>query len=343
MIPFIQDCVTSVLTDWKSRRDIVTYPECKQMAFRISACALIGIKPNEHKIGEMHEIFEDFTRSIFSIPVNFPGFGFRQALKAKKQLHAIIREVIADVQKGPSTPVMTAIFKSSEALGEDREESLIEVVVDLLFAGHETLASATTNSVMFLGQRKDVVKKLLDEIRHKLCYEQNDMVVDGYDCATDSLSFQKINELKYLNNVVNEVLRLLPPAGAGYRKVLKSFELGGFLIPKGWVVMYGIRDTHITSPVFENAADFDPDRWADIDASSSHGHNKARFQFLPFSYGARGCIGKTFAQLVLKIFIIELVQQCEWQLRNDRPKIRFAPMPVPADNLTIAVKPRTVK
>ncbi|KAH3706574.1 hypothetical protein DPMN_065962 [Dreissena polymorpha] len=237
---------------------------------------------------------------------------------------------------------MMSYFKSSETMGVDPEDDLLEGVLDVLFAGHETLASTTTNSVMFLGQRKDVVQKLRDEIRHTLWTDQNAMAAgDGCDCSTERLTFQKINELKYLNSVVNEVLRLCPPAGAGFRKVLKSFELGGFLIPKDWIVMYSIRETHYTSPLFENPADFNPDRWTDIDAASSDGNKQARFHFLPFSYGARGCIGKTYAQMVLKIFIIELVQQCEWQLCNDKPEMRFFPVPVSTDHLPIVVMTRT--
>ena len=94
-----------------------------------------------------------------------------------------------------------------------------EGMLDLLFAGHETLASVTTNSIMLLGQYKDVVEKIRKEL-------VNNNIPCGSEQPTYDLSYQKIGELKYVSHVVKEVLRLCPPVGAGFRKVLRDFKLG---------------------------------------------------------------------------------------------------------------------
>ena len=92
-------------------------------------------------------------------------------------------------------------------------------MLDLLYAGHETLASVTTSSLMLLGKHKEVVDKLRDELI------DNNIACDNEKPMAD-LCYKKIEQLKYLGYVVKEVLRLCPPAGGGFRKVLRDFKLG---------------------------------------------------------------------------------------------------------------------
>ena len=106
-----------------------------------------------------------------------------------------------------------------ERLGMDDEYEISEGMLDLLFAGHETLASVTTTAVMLLGQHKEVVEKIREELA------DNNVSCDSETSNCD-LSYQKIVELKYVSHVVKEILRLCPPVGAVFRHVLKDFELG---------------------------------------------------------------------------------------------------------------------
>ncbi|KAG9341822.1 hypothetical protein JZ751_018544, partial [Albula glossodonta] len=75
------------------------------------------------------------------------------------------------------------------------------------------------------------------------------------------LSMEKLSQLRYLDCVVKEVLRFLPPVSGGYRTALQTFELDGYQIPKGWSVMYSIRDTHETAAAYQSPELFDPDRF----------------------------------------------------------------------------------
>ena len=101
----------------------------------------------------------------------------------------------------------------------DDEYEISEGMLDLLFAGHETLSSVTTTAVMLLGQHKEVVEKIREELA------DNNVSCDSETSNCD-LSYQKIVELKYVSHVVKEILRLCPPVGAVFRHVLKDFELG---------------------------------------------------------------------------------------------------------------------
>lgn len=59
----------------------------------------------------------------------------------------------------------------------------------------------------------------------------------------------------------------------------------------------------------------------------------SRFNYIPFGGGSRMCVGKEFAKVLLKIFLVELTQQCNWVLSNGPPTMKTGPTVYPVDNL----------
>lgn len=137
-------------------------------------------------------------------------------MNAKRQLLSTLRDLLPETEKRPYTPIMKAYYMSCQKLETTSEEEIYEGILDLLFAGHETITSTVTNCVMYLGLNKNVVQNLRNELKEHGLMDSN-----GND-----LNYKIVHDLKYLNNVVKEVLRLCPAAGAGFRRALKSFKLG---------------------------------------------------------------------------------------------------------------------
>ncbi|XP_051883301.1 cytochrome P450 26C1-like [Pristis pectinata] len=151
------------------------------------------------------------------------------------------------------------------------------------------------------------------------------------DCRR-SLSLQVLGRLRYLDCVVKEVLRLLPPVSGGYRTALQTFELNGCQIPKGWNIIYSIRDTQETASVYLNPDRFDPDRFGPERDESKAG----RFNYLPFGGGVRSCIGKELAQVILKTLAIELISSADWELASAAyPNMQTVPVVHPVDGLKV--------
>ncbi|TSS85086.1 Cytochrome P450 26C1 [Bagarius yarrelli] len=146
------------------------------------------------------------------------------------------------------------------------------------------------------------------------------------------LSLQKLSQLCYLDCVVKELLRFLPPVSGGYRTVLQTFELNGYQIPKGWSVMYSIRDTHETSAAYMSPELFNPERFTpDQDESKN-----SRFSYVPFGGGVRRCIGRELALLVLKTLSVELLATAEWTLATKTyPTMQTVPIVHPVNGLHV--------
>lgn len=171
---------------------------------------------------------------------------------------------------------------------------------------------------MFLGLNPEVVDRLRQELMDK--------VEQGMDLQ--SLNIESLEQLKYTGCVIKETLRINPPVPGGFRVALKTFELNGYQIPKGWNVIYSICDTHDVAEIFPNKEDFQPERFMTKPSADS-----SRFQYIPFGGGSRMCVGKEFAKVLLKIFLVEVVTKCHWTLLNGPPAMKTGPTVYPVDNL----------
>ncbi|XP_032806163.2 cytochrome P450 26B1-like [Petromyzon marinus] len=185
--------------------------------------------------------------------------------------------------------------------------------------------------------------------------EEGDAREDGCRKCEPTLGPERLSRLRYLDCVVKEVLRMLPPVSGGYRTALRTFELDGFQIPKGWSVLYSIRDTHDTAPVFPDPEHFQPERWASEDPDSAGepgdsipaaGRAKgacgdaaradARFSYVPFGGGVRGCVGRELARLMLKLLAVEVAGSSRWELASaEPPRMQNVPIVHPVDGLRV--------
>ncbi|XP_062988953.1 cytochrome P450 26C1 [Elgaria multicarinata webbii] len=168
--------------------------------------------------------------------------------------------------------------------------------------------------------------------------------LEGPECyCQPHLTLEKMSRLRYLDCVIKEVLRLLPPVSGGYRTALQTFELDGYQIPKGWSVMYSIRDTHETTSIYQSPPDtFDPERfWVSQEEREEHkAAGSTRFHYIPFGGGVRNCIGKELAQAILKLLAIELVSTARWELATVHfPKMQTVPIVHPVDGLQLYFHP----
>ncbi|CAH2322366.1 cytochrome P450 26C1 [Pelobates cultripes] len=325
----IQEAVSGEIHAWCRESDcIAVYPSSKAMTFRIAARILLGLSLGDQQFKELAKVFEQLVENLFSLPLDIPFSGLRKGIKARDTLHQYMEEAIKQKISGRDADVceedaLDYLINSAKENGKTLSmQELKETAIELLFAAFFTTASASSSLILLLLKHPSAIQKIRQELisqgLHKQC-----------QCG---LSLDKLKGLHYLDNVVKEVLRLLPPVSGGYRTALQTFELDGCQIPKGWSVMYSIRDTHETAEVYKNAELFDPDRFGPERNEGKIG----RFNYIPFGGGVRSCIGKELAQTILKILAIELVGTAKWELATPNfPKMQTVPIVHPVDGLQV--------
>ncbi|XP_059804039.1 cytochrome P450 26C1-like isoform X2 [Hypanus sabinus] len=339
-IPGTQQLVRSWVQRWcEERAPVTVYPATKALTFCIAVRILLGLQAADHQLDHLSSIFEQLMDNIFSLPLDLPFSGLRKGIKARNALHEYLEKAITEKlqQSSPGAYPDALDFMLKSARENGKEPSLQELkesAVELIFAAFSTTASACTSLVLLLLQHSHVLQKARQELeQHGLipsCHESERFCGDC-DCRR-SLSLEVLGRLRYLDCVVKEVLRLLPPVSGGYRTALQTFELNGCQIPKGWNIIYSIRDTQETAAVYLNPDRFDPDRFGPERDESKVG----RFNYLPFGGGVRSCIGKELAQVILKTLAIELIGSAQWELASAAyPNMQTVPVVHPVDGLKV--------
>ncbi|CAN0009679.1 cytochrome P450 26B1-like [Lampetra fluviatilis] len=346
-LPQVQQMVRAAVSRWRDCPGVVTvYPECKTLTFRVALHVVVSSRIASHEEALLADAFEQFVENFFSLPLDVPFSGLRKGLKARKVLHGYLDKLLRDKRERPelkeSQDAMDILISSAKEHGKEMSMlELKEAAVELIFAAHATTASASTSLVLQLLKHPDALARLRRELADAGLGGGGGSGGSGGVAAEAGtsegplLTLGRLVGLRYLDCVVKEVLRLLPPVSGGYRTALKTFELEGCQIPKGWSVLYSIRDTHETAPAFSSPLDFDPDRFDATRAEDS----KERFSYLPFGGGVRSCLGKELAKLILKVLAVELAGGCTWELASaEYPRMQTVPIVHPVDGLHVRFK-----
>uniref|UniRef100_A0A3Q2Y5X6 Cytochrome P450, family 26, subfamily b, polypeptide 1 n=1 Tax=Hippocampus comes TaxID=109280 RepID=A0A3Q2Y5X6_HIPCM len=331
-LPKIQQVIQESLRVWSSNPEpINVYRESQRLSFTMAVRVLLGFRVSEEEMRHLFSTFQDFVNNLFSLPIDMPFSGYRKGLRARDKLQKSIEKAIREKPlcthgKDYSDALDVLMDSAKENGAELTMQELKESTIELIFAAFATTASASTSLIMQLLRHPPVLERLREELRVR------GFLHNGRLCPEGQLRLDTIVSLKYLDCVIKEVLRLFTPVSGAYRTAMQTFELDGVQIPKGWSVMYSIRDTHDTSSVFKDADAFDPDRF-----SQERGEDKeGRFHYLPFGGGVRSCLGKQLATLFLRILAIELASSSRFELATRNfPRMVTVPVVHPVDGLKV--------
>ncbi|XP_049712459.1 cytochrome P450 26B1 isoform X2 [Elephas maximus indicus] len=307
-LPKIQLVIQDTLRAWSSHPEAINvYQEAQKLTFRMAIRVLLGFSIPEEDLGQLFEVYQQFVENVFSLPVDLPFSGYRRGIQARQTLQKGLEKAIRE--------------KLQCTQGKDYADAL-----DVLIQSSKEHGKEMTMQELKLLKHPAVLEKLREELRAH-------GILHGGGCPCEgTLHLSTLSRLHYLDCVIKEVMRLFTPISGGYRTVLQTFELDGFQIPKGWSVMYSIRDTHDTAPVFKDVNVFDPDRFSQARSEDKDG----RFHYLPFGGGVRTCLGKHLAKLFLKVLAVELASTSRFELATRTfPRITLVPILHPVDGLSV--------
>ena len=313
--------------------DVVdVYDWMRNLAMRIAMRALLGLDPDE--AGKGAAAAEHFERALHYYGIDFayrllrgPGSPWRKMLSSRAVLDAIVFEEIGRRRADPDPARKDILSLLVGVRGEHGEaftdREIRDQVMTLMFAGHDTSTSTVTFMLHELARHPDVVVKL--------CEEQ-DRVLGGAVPTIDQLE----REMPYLDMVIDEVLRLYPPAWIGPRRAIRDFEFGAYSVPQGAFVNYCSWASHRIPEVFPDPEAFIPERFTRERKAAL-----PRGAYVPFGGGQRICIGKRFGQTEVKLVGTMLLQRLRLDALPGRTvTIRQMPTLSPKGGLRMRVLPR---
>jgi enediyne biosynthesis protein E7 len=170
--------------------------------------------------------------------------------------------------------LMAARDKESGAPMGERE--LIDEIMTLIVAGHETTASGLNWTWYLLSQNPAAEQRLHQELNAAP--------------ALAAPSLAEVEALSYTHQVIDEALRLYPPGWLLSRRTIEADELGGYPVPPGTNVLLPLYLLHRHPRFWHDPEGFLPERFA-----PEHEAERPRFAYMPFAAGPRHCIGETLA------------------------------------------------
>ncbi|NER27676.1 MAG: cytochrome P450 [Symploca sp. SIO1C4] len=318
-LPTMERITAEYLQQWESLGRLTWYPELTNYTLDIASSLIVGIEGGSKTA--LGKLFKDWVAGLFSLFIPLPGTTFSKALNSRQGLLKLIEEIVLQRQQQGNLgeDALGILLQASDEDGNRLSlDELKDQILLLLFAGHETLTSAIASFCLLTAQHPEVLEKIRAEQRQL--------------SVSAPLTMEKLKQMTYLEQVLKEVMRLIPPVGGGFREVIEPFEFNGYFIPKGWIVQYQIIQTHKDREIYQDSESFSPERFA---AETTQEKQKA-FAYIPFGGGLRECLGKEFARLEMRIFASMLVTSYEWELLPEQNlEMVSIPTPHPRDGLKV--------
>ncbi len=311
--PSIIEMVDDLADELKNAtRPVPLASKMRGFAFSVIASTVLGLEGTDRD--EMFLDFEIWTKALFSIPIALPGSPFAKALKARKRLLERLRKVLSEpINCQGGLDLLTGSLDESGIPLTD--EDLVEQLLLLLFAGYETTASALSCLMRELLINPPIEAWLREEIDYLSWPPTPQLVSIDYDTTN----------APRLDAMVREVMRLTPPVGGFFRRTKKTLVVDGVVIPANRVVQIALTASNRNG--IGDLEAFRPQRHIDNDCSIT---------LMPFGGGERICLGKSLAELEIRLMVVGLLRQLQLVVIQDQDfTLQQLPSPFPQDGLLV--------
>jgi cytochrome P450 len=237
--------------------------------------------------------------------------------RALGELDAVVYRIIADRRQSQRDEAdllsMFLAARDEETGAGMTDRQLRDEVMTMLLAGHETTSLALSWTYWLLWQHPD--------IEARLAAEAADVI------GTRRATFADTERLVYTRKVIDESLRVYPPAWGFSRLALGDDEVGGYHVPAGSLVFLIPFVVHRRPRLWPSPEHFDPERFTPERIAE-----RPRFAYIPFGGGPRQCIGNQFALLELQLILATVarrfqVRVVEGSRVQPEPLITLRPKP----------------
>jgi sterol 14-demethylase len=280
-----------------------------QLAQDVAGNALMGDRFQAEAGPEFWALYEDLSRALDPIlPPSLPLPKFWRRDQAKERMAAILQPILDERRANPAAyddflqDFVNARYADTDQPIED--EVLLNLMLALMFAGHETTAGQAAWNIILLLQNPDYLALVQEEI---------DRVVPRGQCIDGKM----LHAMTHLTYAVTETERLRPSVDMLLRDVDEEIEVGGYRIPAGWKAQVAQEVAHQLPDLFTDPEKYDPLRYA-----PGREEDKAdRFALIGFGGGGHKCTGMNFANNEITVITALLLQQFELELVTKDPRV----------------------
>jgi cytochrome P450 len=323
-VPQMQDQIAAALARWTAAgAEIRWLDELKRLALDTICTTILGLAPGP-TLDAVARDYQIVGGGFSSLPLPLPGTTYTRARRALDRILAVYEKNILDHQAHPRSDGLGRILAARSArdgrpIGVDEAKRELHHIV---LAGLIVWAWFVTAAVE-LDRHPDVRERLRAEVA---------------GLPAGPLTLEALASCRYLTQVTMEIRRISPVVHVVFGKARKTFDFAGHRIPQGWMVLWGLRSTHLRPEIYPEPDKFDPDRFS----PERHEHQRHQHAFVPngagSALGGHKCAGYEMAPLFLQTFLIELLRgRYQWAFAPGQDlSLDYAQVPpAPRDGLRV--------
>ncbi|MDB4930859.1 MAG: cytochrome [Myxococcaceae bacterium] len=283
---------------WPVGRAHRFYPRVKRLLLDLAATVFLGV-PLGAESDRVREAFTALTLgTVAVVPYAVPGLARWKALRSREYLQGYLRGLIPARRGGAGADMFSQLCRETdEEGGALTDDEVVDHMIFLLMAAHDTTTSGLTTLVECLGRHPEWQERLREEVRA---------------LGTERPEASDLDRMALADLCWREALRLYPPVPTMPRRTLRACEIDGVAVPANAAVWLDFSFIHRDPAHWTRPEVFDPERFGEGRAE----HKRHRFCWVPFGGGAHTCIGAQFATLQAKLVLFHLLRGYGWTLAD---------------------------
>jgi cytochrome P450 len=305
--------------DWHLRGPgFRAYPAFKTLTLNLAAAVFLGAElgPVTRHLNRAFEDTVAASMSIVRLPI--PGLEFQRGLAGRKWMIEFFRSLLPEKRTSSGSDMLSRLCRARSEDGRFFSDGeIIDHMIFLMMAAHDTTTSTLTSMLYELGRRPEWQERLREESRA---------------VRSPLLGFSEMDRVPALGWVMQETLRRYPPLSTVPRLSVREFDYQGYRVPaRALIVVFPIH-THHMKEWWSDPYAFDPERFSDARAE----HRRHSHSWVPFGGGAHTCIGLRFAELQIKTILHQLLLRYRWSVPEGyQMPVQQAPISKPRDGLPV--------
>ncbi|MAO47177.1 MAG: cytochrome P450 [Aequorivita sp.] len=314
LLAMVQNAIKVELAKIETEKPIDIFPIFNDLAFQTVVKSLFSSAIDVQEIKKLQHITESAQQMLVrELRQPYLGWWFRLSGKIKKHLceteqARIILKKLINQRKESGKREDDLLDMLLEARYEDgsemEEKQLIDEILILFTAGHETTSNALTFTCELLARNVQIQETLFSEI------------IEAEKNSETLMDF--IKNCPFTKNVIEESLRLYPPAYFIDRVNIEEDEFNGMKIPKNSSLLFSLLEIHTNPKYWDEPQKFKPERFSKANAKQFSGH------YFPFGAGPRMCIGNNFAMYEMILAIAEIIKT--YKISEKKKPVQIKPL-----------------
>lgn len=217
------------------------FPVLKAFTLNIALKVFFGVD-NSKKFTKINQAITDIVEASSVLPIKLPFTKYNKGLKARKYLIEFFTELLPEKRKNPKKDLFSMLVVAKNEDGESLTDiQIIDHLIFILMAAHDTTASSLTSFCYFLAKHKNWQNKLRTEAQAFYAEHGNDFTV------------RDLRKLEHMSLALKETLRRYPPIVTVGRVSSETLEFEGHNIPKDTQISVSFSHNHHNEEIMDRS------------------------------------------------------------------------------------------